>query len=204
MHITFVILISYFIGSIPTAFIAAKFFGGYDLRKEGSRNIGARNAYEVTNNRSVGITVLVLDVLKGLLPVLILLFIDFSGAIPFASAALILGHCYPLWLKFQGGRGLATTAGVLLLVCPVLIPIWLAAYFVSGFVKKNVHLQTVIAVTVAAAAELIFFPDIVNIASIASASWSAEVLLRWQYSITMVFLIILSRHIEPLRTLNKL
>src|SRR5665213_1274061 len=93
-------IIGYFIGSIPSAFLITKWKTGIDLRNEGSRNIGAMNAYEVTGKRSIGQLVLMADVLKGLIPVLIFELIRpgnpaTTNALLVLLPALVLGHCYP-------------------------------------------------------------------------------------------------------------
>src|SRR5438046_2843322 len=99
-------LAGYFIGSIPVAYLLAKKRHDIDLRREGSGNIGARNVFEVTGNKRIGFAVLLLDMLKGIIPLLILNELDYCSMIPIAAVTIILGHCYPLWLKFHGGRGL--------------------------------------------------------------------------------------------------
>ena len=199
LPITFVILISYLIGSIPTAYLITKWYAKTDLRFEGSRNIGARNAYEVTSNKTIGILILIVDLLKGALPIFVLFLFDYSGLIPFAAASLVLGHCYPIWLRFHGGRGLATAAGIVLLVSPLLIVVWLFSYLLSELVKSNVHLQAVAATIVTAAIALLFSHELLSFFSYTSTGWSNEVLLRWQYGATGIFVVIVSRHIEPLK-----
>ncbi len=103
----------YLIGSIPTAYLLVRRSEGVDIRQTGSGNVGGYNAYVVTRSRLVGLLVIVLDMLKGLAVVLL------AGALlgpefwlrGIGLAAALIGHNYPVWLKFKGGRGLATAAG---------------------------------------------------------------------------------------------
>ncbi|MCK5285027.1 MAG: glycerol-3-phosphate 1-O-acyltransferase PlsY [Alphaproteobacteria bacterium] len=124
----FTFLIGYFIGSIPFGFLLSKLAGYGDIRKIGSGNIGATNVLRTGNKALAGIT-LFLDMAKGAVP--ILLTINLSAppdpsvpdnfinvfALLFGLGAII-GHCFPVWLKFKGGKGVATTIGVLLASVP--------------------------------------------------------------------------------------
>ncbi|MBN1913534.1 MAG: glycerol-3-phosphate 1-O-acyltransferase PlsY [Candidatus Omnitrophica bacterium] len=115
------IIISYLTGSIPTAYIFGRIFKGIDIRKSGSGNIGATNALRVLGKKA-GITVLALDILKGFLAVFILsnLLKDKILIIPpemlgiILGIACIVGHNWTVFLNFKGGKGVATTLGVLL------------------------------------------------------------------------------------------
>ncbi|MDP1678450.1 MAG: glycerol-3-phosphate acyltransferase [Bacteroidota bacterium] len=140
-------LISYFIGSIPTAFLVVKKTSSLDIRTEGSGNVGGRNALEVTGKKWVGATVILIDTLKGVVSVLIasLFFEDKAAAVSVAMFGAVLGHCYPVWLKFHGGRGLSTAAGSFLVTCWVWVPLWFLLYFVSEKLIKNVYVSSVIA-----------------------------------------------------------
>src|SRR5436305_14159956 len=108
----------YLIGSIPVAYLFGKRRHGLDLRQHGSRNIGVRNIYDVTGNKRAAFAVLVLDMHKGIIPLVIMSKTGYCEPISITAAAIVLGHCYPLWLKFQGGRGLATAAAISLLLSP--------------------------------------------------------------------------------------
>ncbi len=191
-------IFSYLIGSLPTAYILTRRFSGKDLRKEGSRNIGTRNAYEVTQSRKVGILVLAIDVFKGLLPLLALDAFGYRNYIPIASALIIIGHCYPIFLRFHGGRGLATAAGILLFIEPFALMIWIQVYFFSSFFKRNVHVNAAIATLFAAVLTLItpeaYFFNIFYI-----PSDSIDFLLSLRVAILVITAVILIRHIEPLR-----
>ena len=112
MDIFFVILFSYVSGSIPFGLILTKFFGNIDVRKIGSGNIGATNVLR-TGNKFLALTTLILDILKGFIPVSITLQY-FPEMIQLSSLLAFLGHVFPIWLKFKGGKGVATYLGILL------------------------------------------------------------------------------------------
>jgi len=112
MDFFFVILFSYLSGSIPFGLIITKFFGKVDVRKIGSGNIGATNVLR-TGNKFLALTTLILDILKGFIPVLITLQY-FPEMIQLSSLLAFLGHVFPIWLKFKGGKGVATYLGILL------------------------------------------------------------------------------------------
>ncbi|MBF0123358.1 MAG: glycerol-3-phosphate 1-O-acyltransferase PlsY [Candidatus Omnitrophica bacterium] len=107
--------ISYLVGAIPTAFIFGKFLKGIDIRQHGSGNVGATNAFRVLG-KGWGITVLILDIVKGIVPVVCvagLIFPDVIGRIT-ASLAAVSGHNWTCFLNFKGGKGIATTLGVMI------------------------------------------------------------------------------------------
>ncbi|MCF6313073.1 MAG: glycerol-3-phosphate 1-O-acyltransferase PlsY [Verrucomicrobiales bacterium] len=132
------ILTGYFIGSIPFGYLAGK-LRGIDIREHGSGNIGATNVLR-TLGKSIGIPVLILDVLKGLLPVLIAQHFSDQTMIHILTAfATIMGHNYTLWLRFKGGKGIATSAGSLipLIAIPLAIAvlIWVILFFTTRYVS---------------------------------------------------------------------
>src|SRR5215472_17253543 len=113
------IALAYLFGSIPFGLILSKLLGARDVRKSGSGNIGATNVARVARPVA-GILTLLLDVAKGTLAVWLgERFSGHSAAIlMLAGIAALLGHCYPLWLKFKGGKGVATALGVFLVLSP--------------------------------------------------------------------------------------
>jgi len=112
MDITIVILFSYLSGSIPFGLILTKIFGEQDIRNIGSGNIGATNVLR-TGNKFLAALTLVLDILKGYIPVIIAQQY-FPGLIQLSCLLAFLGHVFPVWLKFKGGKGVATYLGILL------------------------------------------------------------------------------------------
>jgi len=137
--------LGYFIGSIPSAYLLVKHKAQIDIRDVGSGNVGARNAFEVTGSKTLGIIILLLDVSKGMLAVwLSSIFFGKNFWINGISGiGAVLGHNYPVWIKFKGGRGLATTAGVMLLLGWSYVLVWLIFYFISNAIIKNIHIATV-------------------------------------------------------------
>ena len=111
MEIILVIFFSYLSGSIPFGLILTKFFGGQDVRKIGSGNIGATNVLR-TGNKYLATTTLLLDILKGYVPVVITQNY-FPEYVQLSALVAFLGHIFPFWLKFKGGKGVATYLGAL-------------------------------------------------------------------------------------------
>jgi len=114
------VLGGYLFGSIPFGLIFAKILGGTDVREHGSRNIGATNVSRVAGPVA-GMLTLICDAGKGTAAVwLAARYTEHSAsAMMFAGLAALLGHCFPIWLKFKGGKGVATALGVFLVLCPV-------------------------------------------------------------------------------------
>ena len=106
-----IIAISYAFGSIPFGYLITKFFLKKDIRKIGSGNIGATNVLR-TGNKIIGYSTLLLDVFKAILP-LIIIKIYMNEFLFIASLSVFLGHVFPIWLKFKGGKGVATYVGIL-------------------------------------------------------------------------------------------
>jgi acyl phosphate:glycerol-3-phosphate acyltransferase len=132
------ILMGYVIGATPFGLIVAR-LKGIDIRKHGSGNIGATNVLR-TLGKPVGITVLVLDILKGMVPVAISMWLTDNTVIHVATAiATILGHNYTFWLKFKGGKGIATTAGAMIFLIPIpsifSIASWIIFFKATRFVS---------------------------------------------------------------------
>jgi glycerol-3-phosphate acyltransferase PlsY len=124
-------LLSYLIGSIPFGYLIAKFFLGRDIQKEGSGNIGATNVTRVLGKR-YGIVTLCLDIAKGI--VVFLLAQKFNVDIYVACYLAIMGHIFPLWLGFKGGKGVATTVSILFCVAPKVavfsFSVWLLVFLI--------------------------------------------------------------------------
>tara|TARA_Y100000816_G_C25917625_1_gene478551 strand:+ start:43 stop:621 length:579 start_codon:yes stop_codon:yes gene_type:complete len=111
MKLEIIIIISYLLGSIPFGFLLTKIFLNKDIRKIGSGNIGATNALR-TGNKTLGYATLILDILKAIIPV-IFVKIYYSEYLYISSLCVFLGHVFPVWLKFRGGKGVATYIGIL-------------------------------------------------------------------------------------------
>lgn len=138
LTIGILILTGYLIGSIPFGYLAGK-LRGIDIREHGSGNIGATNVLR-TLGKAIGIPVLILDVLKGLAPVLIAQHFSDQTLVHILTAfATIMGHNYTMWLRFKGGKGIATSAGALipLIAFPlgIAVIIWLVLFFTTRYVS---------------------------------------------------------------------
>ena len=127
------VLLAYILGATPFGLLVGK-TRGIDIREHGSGNIGATNVLRVLG-KPIGISVLILDVLKGLLPVLLAKWVTDSTSIHIATAiAASLGHNYTFWLRFKGGKGIATTAGAILPIMPYALS-WIIVLKVSRYVS---------------------------------------------------------------------
>ncbi len=125
-------LASYLIGSIPTGYLLSQTFGKHDLKSKGSKNIGATNAYRVAG-KAVGIATLVADFSKGVLAVVLATHLkaqDLEIAQLLAGFFVIIGHVFPIWLKFSGGKGVATSLAVFFVIEPNLGFIALTSFLV--------------------------------------------------------------------------
>ena len=130
-----ILFISYLIGSIPFGFLLTKIFLGKDIREIGSGNIGATNALR-TGNKLIGYSTLILDIGKAVILLLIIKF-NFSEYLFTSSIAVFLGHVFPIWLKFKGGKGVATYVGILFCINIYLavnfIIVWLVVFVISKY-----------------------------------------------------------------------
>ena len=111
MNIYLLIVSSYLIGSVPFGYILTKFFLNKDIRKIGSGNIGATNVLR-TGNKIIGYATLLLDVLKAVFPI-IFIKINYPEYVFISALSVFIGHVFPVWLKFRGGKGVATYVGIL-------------------------------------------------------------------------------------------
>jgi len=143
-HILLILLLSgaYLLGSIPTGLLLGRAYG-IDVRKEGSGNIGATNLYR-TVGRKVGVMTLAGDCLKGMLPVLAVKY----SSLPVEYAAWVglaafCGHVFPVFLKFRGGKGVATALGVFLALSPLAVAVALGVFAVLMLVWRYVSLGSI-------------------------------------------------------------
>ena len=135
MEILVVSILAYLIGSIPFGFILTKIFLKKDIRDIGSGNIGATNALR-TGNKSLGYGTLLLDVLKAIIPV-IYTKLNYPDYIFITSMFVFIGHVFPVWLKFKGGKGVAPYVGILfsinLIYGIVFVSIWIITFLISKY-----------------------------------------------------------------------
>jgi len=133
-------------GSIPFGYIFTKIFLKKDIREIGSGNIGATNALR-TGNKSIGYLTLTFDVLKAVLPVL-LIKINYPNLIYISGLSVFIGHVFPIWMKFKGGKGVATYVGILFCISfnlgIVFIISWLIIFFISKYSSLGSILSSLI------------------------------------------------------------
>ena len=148
VNILLTVAASYLIGSVPTAFIFGKLMKGVDIRQHGSGNVGATNAFRVLG-KGPGTAVLIIDILKGVLAVVVIAGIfqqDVNGRI-LAAIAAVAGHNWTCFLQFKGGKGIATTLGVLIgltiavpgirLAVFLCVLSWLLCFLVTAYVSVS-------------------------------------------------------------------
>ena len=143
MEYLIIALGSYLLGSIPFGFLLTKIFLKKDIRNIGSGNIGATNALR-TGNKSLGYTTLALDITKAILPVLYIKF-NYPDYIFIASLSVFLGHVFPIWLKFKGGKGVATYIGILFSINLIFGLIFIVSWAVTFIISKYSSLSSLTA-----------------------------------------------------------
>ena len=143
MEIGLIALISYLLGSIPFGFLLTKIFLKKDIRKIGSGNIGATNALR-TGNKIIGYSTLILDILKAVIPILVVK-IYFTEFIFISSLSVFLGHVFPIWLKFNGGKGVATYVGILFCINYILGLCFIISWAVVFLISKYSSLSSLLA-----------------------------------------------------------
>ena len=135
--------ICYLTGSIPFGFILTKIFLKKDIREIGSGNIGATNALR-TGNKYIGYATLFFDILKAVIPVLYIKF-NFIESLYIASLCTFLGHVFPIWLKFKGGKGVATYVGILFFINIYFGIIFILSWFLTFILSKFSSLASLVA-----------------------------------------------------------
>ncbi|MDC1091757.1 glycerol-3-phosphate 1-O-acyltransferase PlsY [Candidatus Pelagibacter sp.] len=135
-------IVSYLMGSIPFGLILTKIFLNKDIREIGSGNIGATNALR-TGNKLIGYSTLILDIVKAIIPV-IFVKINYPDLIYIASLCAFLGHVFPIWLKFKGGKGVATYVGILFSINLLLGIIFAASWGIIFLMFRYSSLSSII------------------------------------------------------------
>ena len=142
MDIFLIGMISYLMGSVPFGFILTKIFLKKDIREIGSGNIGATNALR-TGNKAIGYSTLVLDIFKAVAPV-IYVKVFYQDFLYIASLCAFLGHVFPIWLKFKGGKGVATYVGILFAINIYFGIIFTISWFITFFISKYSSLSSLV------------------------------------------------------------
>ena len=142
MDIFLIGIISYLMGSVPFGFILTKIFLKKDIREIGSGNIGATNALR-SGNKAIGYSTLVLDIFKAVAPV-IYVKVFYQDFLYIASLCAFLGHVFPIWLKFKGGKGVATYVGILFAINIYFGIIFTISWFITFFISKYSSLSSLV------------------------------------------------------------
>ncbi|MBW3543164.1 MAG: glycerol-3-phosphate 1-O-acyltransferase PlsY [Planctomycetes bacterium] len=192
-----IVAAGYLAGSIPFGWLTARWLAGIDIRSAGSGNIGATNIARVLGGRW-GALVLVLDCLKGLAPVLVIPLVLFGKSNPLfghgqvvAGAATVLGHMFPVWLAFRGGKGVATSLGVVAVIAPVATGIAAGTFVVAFALSRIVSLASMAAAVAFAAAQMLllgprpFGPESWSVAAL-SLAMPAMILVRHRSNLVRI------------------
>tara|TARA_B100001142_G_scaffold194661_1_gene193664 strand:- start:949 stop:1548 length:600 start_codon:yes stop_codon:yes gene_type:complete len=140
----FTIVISYLFGSFPSGYILSKYFNKIDITKQGSGNIGATNVLR-SGSKTLAILTLLIDALKGAIPVILFSFNAYLMAI--AGLFSFLGHNFPVWLKFKGGKGIATYLGISFSVSLDLGVSFIALWLLTAFIFKTSSISSLITIS---------------------------------------------------------
>jgi glycerol-3-phosphate acyltransferase PlsY len=177
-----IILLCYLIGSIPFGYIAGRLFKGIDIRSVGSGNIGATNVGRILGIRGF-ISVFLLDLLKGFIPVIIIKnYYPRDIFLLLVALFIIIGHMYTIFLKFKGGKGVATTIGVFLALEPAGTFVALIVFLLTALVSKFVSLSSILAAI-----------------SLAIYIWFVSNWLSLQIIATIVVIFIIYKHKENIK-----
>jgi Predicted membrane protein len=187
-------IIGYLLGSIPTGYLMLKRHG-INIITSGSGNVGAMNTFDITNSKITGLLVFFIDAIKGLLSAYLpLLFFPFGFG--YAAISLLFGilsHCYNPWIKFKGGRGLATSLGGTILIAPFIPAIWLLTWVLVYIIKRDILLGNIVS-TILALLIILTFPDVAHKYSFPKA----ESISSLMFFSTTLLIIIFIKHIDPL------
>lgn len=162
-------LAAYLIAGIPFGYLLAKQFAGVDIKQAGSGNIGATNVLRVVKEKDpklakkLGATTLFLDAIKGMIVLFVAMALDVPESVLWTIAVLaVVGHCFSAFLGFEGGKGVATGFGVLLVLLPIPSLIAIAVWFVAGKLLKISSLSSLIGLAALLAASYVLYPDMAH------------------------------------------
>ena len=199
MEIIIFFSISYLIGSFPTAYVLLKKIKNADITKLGSGNVGALNSFQVSSSKFIGIIVLLIDLSKGIAAGLLTKFFfpDIFWFSAISVSLAVLGHCYSPWIKFKGGKGLATAAGGAITIAPAIFVIWILFWGVSFAYKRKVQFANI------AATILTLMISITSAGIISKSKWFTDPVpvsnLEFYLPIATMLTIILSKHFDSIK-----
>lgn len=189
-------LIGIIIGSFPTAYVILKKLKNIDITQEGTGNVGAMNSYDITKSKLIGLLIFIIDLLKGFLSVYLakFLFEDEFSIMMVALIGAVLSHCFSFWIKFKGGRGLATAAGGALILSIPILGIWILLWLISYAFRRNIHFGNFSA-TLLTGALSFSSSEIMNKYTNPPAASNLE----FSILVSLMLLIILIKHIKPIK-----
>lgn len=194
MNLAILLVLAYLIGSIPTAVWVSKWIFGIDIREHGSGNAGATNAFRILGTKA-GCGVMLVDMMKGFLAVKLALFSPFAWTSePFVNLQIflglsaVLGHIFPVWAEFRGGKGIATLFGMILSIQPVVAVSLVAVFVLMLVLTRYVSLSSITA--------SIAFPVLIVFI------FNAHELSYRLFAIATAFLVVLTHHKNISRLLN--
>ncbi|WP_433958000.1 glycerol-3-phosphate 1-O-acyltransferase PlsY [Cytobacillus horneckiae] len=154
LEVIFIFIAAYLLGSIPSGLIVGKAFYGIDIREHGSGNLGGTNTFR-TLGKKAGFIVTIADILKGTLAALLPFFFDLGIHQVIVGIFAVIGHMYPIFAGFKGGKAVATSAGVVLAFVPLMFAVVVVVFLVSLFITQYVSLSSMIGGIVALICALI-------------------------------------------------
>lgn len=152
------ILVGYLLGSIPAGLWIGKYIHNIDIRQYGSGNTGSTNAFRVLGKKS-GSVVLIFDILKGTIPTLLAIYLVPEYSPLLVGVAAIIGHTFSIFVNFKGGKAVATTAGVLLAVYPMLFAIGVVLFLTCLYVTRMVSLTSMLVAFVLTVLSYVLYSD---------------------------------------------
>ncbi|SFV90780.1 Acyl-phosphate:glycerol-3-phosphate O-acyltransferase PlsY [hydrothermal vent metagenome] len=162
-------LAAYLLAGIPFGYLLAKQFAGVDIKQAGSGNIGATNVLRVVKEqdpklaKKLGAATLFLDAVKGMVVLFVAMALDVPESVLWTIAVLaVVGHCFSAFLGFEGGKGVATGFGVLLVLLPIPSLIAIAVWFIAGKLLKISSLSSLIGLAALLAASYLLYPDMAH------------------------------------------
>jgi glycerol-3-phosphate acyltransferase PlsY len=188
-------LAAYLISGIPFGYLLAKQFAGVDIKQAGSGNIGATNVLRVVKEqdpalaKKLGAATLFLDAVKGMIVIFVAMLLDAPESTLWTIAVLaVVGHCFSVFLGFEGGKGVATGFGVLLVMMPVPSLIAIAVWVVASKGLKISSLSSLIGLTALLIASYILYPEVPGIGSHAPI-WIIAIIIFYKHIPNIVRLI---------------
>ena len=165
------VILAYLLGAVPTAYLLVRATTGEDIREKGTGNVGGTNALRFAGWK-VGVAVTLIDMGKGALPVWLMKMYDPESVwLAAALVAAVLGHCYPVWLRFQGGKGVATGLGVFMVLAPASALVAIAVWVVILVIWRWVSLASMAtSASFPLILKLIDQPDLVTLVAVSAVA----------------------------------